>query len=126
MKALSIKNPWAIIIEKGLKTIETRKWKTDYRGDLLICVSKKEDMNCSPNDFECLYQKTNGKALCVVELYDCVPMTEEHQEDACCGLYDGAWAWKLRNLRKIKSFPIKGQLRLFNLSVKELNNIEYI
>lgn len=36
MKALTIRQPWASLIALGVKTIETRSWKTDYRGPLAI------------------------------------------------------------------------------------------
>lgn len=37
--ALSLWQPWASLIATGAKTIETRGWRTDYRGPLLICSS---------------------------------------------------------------------------------------
>ncbi len=40
MKAISLWQPWASLMEAGSKTIETRGWKTEYRGDLLICSTK--------------------------------------------------------------------------------------
>jgi hypothetical protein len=40
LAALSIKQPWANMIISGEKTIETRTWSTDFRGDLLIVSSK--------------------------------------------------------------------------------------
>jgi hypothetical protein len=43
MKALSIRQPWANLISLGIKTIETRTWKTDYRGQLAIHASKSID-----------------------------------------------------------------------------------
>lgn len=41
MKALTIKQPWASLIVHGIKDIENRTWKTDYRGKILIHSSKK-------------------------------------------------------------------------------------
>lgn len=43
MTAISLKQPWAQLILDGVKTIETRKWRTNYRGDLLKSISLK---NC--------------------------------------------------------------------------------
>lgn len=43
MKALSIKQPWAWLIVRGLKDIENRQWLTNYRGDILIHASKTYD-----------------------------------------------------------------------------------
>ncbi|HFC8533055.1 TPA: ASCH domain-containing protein [Neisseria lactamica] len=42
MKALSVRQPYAFLIGNCEKSIELRSWKTDYRGDLLICASKSE------------------------------------------------------------------------------------
>jgi len=36
MKALSIKQPWATLIASGIKNIENRTWKTNFRGTVLI------------------------------------------------------------------------------------------
>ena len=114
MKALSIKNPWAGWICNELKTIETRTWEVNYRGDLLICCSKTFDENVPKGMFdkECYI---TGKAICVVELYDIVRMTEEHQTKAMCNIYNGAFAWRLRNVRKIEPIEVIGQLGLFNV-----------
>jgi hypothetical protein len=40
MKAISITQPWATLIAQGAKRIETRSWKTSYRGPLAIHASK--------------------------------------------------------------------------------------
>ena len=36
MKVLTIKQPWASLIAGGVKDIENRTWKTNYRGRILI------------------------------------------------------------------------------------------
>jgi len=43
MKALSLRQPWATMIVTGMKAIENRKWKSNYRGSLLIHASKTWD-----------------------------------------------------------------------------------
>lgn len=39
MKVLSLTEPYATIIKEGKKKIETRSWKTNYRGKLYIHAS---------------------------------------------------------------------------------------
>lgn len=39
MKALSIKQPWASLIAHGIKDIENRTWKTNFRGKIYIHAS---------------------------------------------------------------------------------------
>lgn len=41
MKALSIKQPWASLIALGIKDIENRTWKTNFRGRIYIHASAK-------------------------------------------------------------------------------------
>ena len=41
MKALTLTQPWATLVAIGAKKIETRSWKSDYRGPLAIHAAKK-------------------------------------------------------------------------------------
>jgi activating signal cointegrator 1 len=40
MKALTLTQPWATLVAIGAKKIETRSWRTDYRGPLAIHAAK--------------------------------------------------------------------------------------
>jgi len=40
MKALSLPQPWAMLVIMGVKEIEKRSWSTAYRGPMLIHASK--------------------------------------------------------------------------------------
>lgn len=114
-KAISLKQPWANLITTGKKTIETRKWTTKYRGDLVICSSQTPKI------------EPFGKALCIVELYDIKPMTKEHEKAACIKVYKGAYAWFLRNLRPISPpFSVKGQLGIFEIEIPETVKISFL
>lgn len=105
MKALAVKQPWANMLASGEKTIETRSWATEWRGDVLIVSSR------TPN------VPPAGYALAVAELVDCHRMTEKDEIEACCEVYPNAVAWIFRNIRRIKPFPVKGALRLFEVNV---------
>lgn len=128
MKALSMKQPWGYLVQTGLKTIETRKWKTNYRGDILFVASKKIDSDffevvltnqlININiDLDKLKNPKLGVALCIAELYDIKPMTAEHEASAFCETYPGAYSWFLRNVREVKPFPVTGKLSLFDVEV---------
>lgn len=129
MKAISIKQPWASLIASGKKTIETRVWATEYRGDILICSSKKNDTQAMKEFEGDLFQEEinleypTGVALCVAELYDCKPMTLADEEAAMCNVY-GSGRWKarsffLRNIRPIKTFSVIGELGIFEVKLPE-------
>jgi len=105
MKAISLKQPWASMIARGDKTIETRTWPTKYRGDLLIVASKNPKIPGLPS----------GKAVCIVELVGFRPMTREDEQAACCEFYLGAFAWVLRNIRTIEPFDVRGQLGFYEV-----------
>ena len=106
-KAISLKQPYANLVCEGKKKIETRTWNTKYRGDLVICSSQSPKI------------EPFGKALCIVEIYSTEPMKKKHEKDACCKVYPRAWAWHLKNVRKIKPpVPVKGQLGIFSLKLK--------
>ena len=111
MKALSVHQPFASLIAAGEKTIETRRWPTSYRGDLLI-VSTLRPYRPNPG-------LPLGQALCVVMLYDCVPSTFDHASAACCSIYEGAWSWLLEDVRPIEPFPVRGYQRIYEVEVPE-------
>jgi hypothetical protein len=105
MKALSVKQPWANLIAAGDKTIETRKWATDYRGDLLIVSSKTPRIEPA------------GCALAIVRLVDCRPLTERDEAEACCAWYPDAYAWVLDDVRRLEPFPVTGQLGIYEVEL---------
>jgi hypothetical protein len=113
MKAISLKQPYANLITEGKKTIETRKWATYFRGTLLILASKMPKI------------EPYGCAVCVVDLVRIEPMTQEHEEAACCPIYPKAQAWFLENVRRIKPIPMKGQLSVFYVPL-ELSDLTFI
>ncbi len=55
MKALTIKQPWASLIVHGIKDIENRTWKTNFRGRVLIHAAAK--------DSGTLYELLNNKQI---------------------------------------------------------------
>lgn len=128
MKVLTIKEPFASLIKNGTKKIETRSWKTKYRGELYIHAGitkppkqleeRKELMKLTQNleyDF--------GYIICKCNLIDCVYMTKEYVEDMrqnnrieyLCGEYkEGRYAWILDNIEIIGPIKAKGQLGIWN------------
>ena len=105
MKALSIKDPWASLIREGKKTIESRTWRTSFRGRLLLCCSA---LPVSP---------ISGCAFAVADLVDCDMMCEEDEVKALCKLYPNAVSWILEDIEPILPFRVKGQLGLFNVNL---------
>jgi len=107
MKALSVKQPWASLIARGHKTIEVRTWSTSYRGPLLICASRRPDIDGLPT----------GVAVCTINLVDVRPITPEDATAACVKVTPGQqFAWVLESVSPLDfDLPITGRLGLFAL-----------
>lgn len=108
-KALSVKQPFASMIAQGKKTIETRTWSTEYRGDLLIVSTQKPIIPGLPS----------GKALCIAKLVDCRPMLIEDEGLARFQWYRGAWAWVLEDILPIQPFGVRGRQKLYDVEIEE-------
>lgn len=130
MKALSLREPWASLIAYGPKRIETRSWRTGYRGPLYIHASagrltqkQKEDPHIRAL-IELLpeWEPSYGLVLCACTLTDCRRMDDEFLAwlkdpvERLCGEYaPGRCAWMLEDVRPIEPFPAKGMLGLWEL-----------
>lgn len=130
MKALSIKNPWAWLLQTGKKTIETRTWRTDHRGKILICVSKQDDDEAMQwlHGIESIDFKTmkdqRGMAIAIARLYDCRKMSERDESAAQCGYDESLFSWCLSDIETIKPFKVRGQLGLFDVDISERGEIK--
>ena len=113
MKALSLMPCWADAVFWGEKTIEARTWKTDYRGDLLICASSRKQSGYIP-----------GKAICVVTLTDIEPFGPQHCKAA--GMEPDempnkpSYAWHFEDVQWVEPFDVKGKLHLFDVPDEEI------
>ncbi|MHC4715092.1 MAG: ASCH domain-containing protein [Planctomycetota bacterium] len=116
MKALSVREPWASLIAEGIKTVELRTWKTDYRGPLLICASRSAPTK-EGREAQQRYAITThpGHARAIVELVACVPAVQKHSRPACCAVTKGEYAWILENPRPVTMEPVAGRLGLFSV-----------
>jgi hypothetical protein len=122
MKTVSEINPWGMLIIFYGKDVENRTWHTDYRGPLLIHVSKKmhpqarwilgylQRNKMIPMGLEILDQARLqcGHIIGQVELVDCI--RDSDSPWAQQGLYH----WVLRNpVAFDKPIPAKGKLGLW-------------
>lgn len=115
MKTITIKQPYASLICCGLKDIENRTWKTNYRGRVLIhaavapvkeglaALNNKQlfELMNRPNweaEFENLH---NGAIIGSVEIVDCV------QNHPSKWAQEGVWNWVLANAELFPE-PITG------------------
>lgn len=125
MKILTIKEPYATLICNNVKKIETRSWKTNYRGELYIHASKSNDSKWNDTDIAKLLNQSinNGKILCKCKLVDCICMTQEfidnlkesNPTEYKYGEYRiGRYAWILDEIEQIEPIEAKGNLNIWN------------
>ena len=132
MKVISLTEPFATLIKEKKKKIETRSWKTSYRGELYIHASStrvpkewkenKELMNLVQEEL------TFGKIICKCNLGDCSERTEkwidkrkkEQPEEYARGIYEkGRYAWVLEKIEPLEEpITVKGHLGIWNYEEK--------
>lgn len=130
LKVISIKEPFASLIKEGIKKIETRSWKTNYRGDIyihaslsMVRVGMKDERMIKILELLSDYDMMYGKIICKAKLIDCIYMDEafiekikKNEIEYCCGCYEvGRYAWVLDDIQ-VLDFPIvaKGKLGIWN------------
>ena len=130
MKVLSLTEPYATLIYEKKKRIETRSWKTNYRGELYIHASqtKVSKKDLEDNELMSLLENKNmnfGYIICKCKLVDCICMTKafidnikkNNYQEYICGEYkEGRYAWLLEDIEYIKPIKAKGRLNFWNYS----------
>ena len=118
MKALSLTQPWASLVEFRAKRIETRSWAARYTGPLAIHAAKgfpgwAKDFSKEPPVsvfFGPDYEYPRGQVLCIVKLMGC-RRTEDVRgqltaQELSFGDYsDGRFAWFLEFVEVVKNHP---------------------
>jgi hypothetical protein len=121
MKVLTLKQPWAELILLGKKTIEIRKWNTHFRGKFLIHSSKVSDSKSMkkfgfdklPNGF--IVGQAN---LFNVKKYKNIKEFNEDKNRHLATVKWGKYGFILKNVKRIKPIPAKGQLNFWNYREK--------
>ena len=128
MKVLTIQEPYATFIMQGMKKIETRSWKTKYRGEIYIHAGKSKKFLKRIHNNKVLKLLENidlnyGNIICKAELIDCVYMTKdfidkvksENNYEYILGEYAvGRYAWILQNVQEInQKIHAKGKLNIW-------------
>lgn len=132
MKVVSLIEPWGTLIKTGIKKIETRSWKTTYRGPIYIHTSLKTISKKDEHKNALLklipYEKIKyGYIIAKANLVDCILMDEEfiknikkNKNEYLTGEYSiGRYAWILENITPLeKPIKAKGHLGIWNYGNK--------
>jgi len=132
MKAITICQPYASAIIEGVKTIENRNWKTNYRGQLLIHagISKSWFTKIPFHQYELIKS---------FKPFDQLPMGMILGTVLLIGIANGVWetkdgntykndpfaagpyCWILKNPRKLKNpIPYRGWQGIFEVPNQSL------
>lgn len=126
MKVLTIKQPWAWLIAEGIKKVENRTWKTNYRGILAIHAGKSNSDLSSD-----LIQRIDsiligtGIALpstnvlkseqgCIIAIANLIAITTNQNDKWAI---PGQFHWKLESAKRISPMPAQGKLGLWDYPV---------
>src|ERR1019366_3510272 len=129
-KAITLTQPWAQLVATGQKKVETRSWKTAYRGTLAIhsgktvpawakqAIAERRDLNAAMFGMHG-FPVPMGCIVAVVKLSGIIQVTgaqwEVDEQERPYGDYSiGRYAWILTDLRRLPT-PIecKGAMGLW-------------
>lgn len=131
MKTLTIKQPYATLIQQGIKEYEFRTWKTNYRGEILIHAGKgidKEKMIKFQN-----YNLEYPSACIIAKaiLTDCIKVDEKFRKtlkSINALVYENiinnkeweGYAFKLENIEIISPITVKGKLSFWEYDYNKI------
>jgi hypothetical protein len=140
MKAITLWDPWASLMALGFKKVETRCWKTSYRGPIAIHAALRKPPYLGVSEYATRFQEEVEACLrercgvsedvrlqfrpgCVLAIGDLVAIEETSKVRAdltprefIFGNYeDGRYAWFFENIRALPNPPyVKGNRMLWN------------
>lgn len=119
LPCLTIRRPWIDLILSGAKTIETRTWKTDYRGPILLHAGKTPDPVVHESLGEPYELCPLGAIVGIAELIDIRKYTREDAEKSFLSYHgnDDLYSWMLTSARLIPPIKYTGKQGLFWLSI---------
>lgn len=127
MKCLSVSQPFADLIISGKKTIELRKWNTNFRGEFLIHAPLKiraEDCKRLKINKKFVTGAIIGKAeIYDVKKYNSIKEIKMDQKFhlASKNFHDKTFGFRLKNAKSLR-IPItcKGQLGFFDIDIPKI------
>ncbi|WP_298858850.1 ASCH domain-containing protein [uncultured Gimesia sp.] len=117
LPALGIRQPWAELILRGIKTIELRSSQTRIRGPIYIYASKK--LAKTPHAEKAaekaglnVEELPRGVLIGTVEIVDSFPVNQKHAVAAGvpAQILKGKFGWKLTNPQRLQALIIPDYL----------------
>jgi hypothetical protein len=114
MKALTVRQPWASLITAGLKDVENRTWRTNFRGTLLVHAGRVDRLPMLEFGHLLTAAPLVGAVVGTVEVVDCVRDSESPWA------IPGQWHWTLDDPQPLAE-PVlcRGWLGLWDVAVRQ-------
>jgi len=124
MKALSIRQPWAELIVRGIKDVENRSWSTEHRGPLAIHAARtfyfNLDDKAEREEWENLrddYGLDKDK-LVYGALVGTVEVVEVTKQVKSKWHVQGSWGWYVMDAKRLaKPVPKRGMPGLYEVGI---------
>lgn len=116
MKAITILQPYAWLIVAGVKDVENRTWRTNYRGPLLIHAGKRlhsTSIEAIETQMRIAIPRDKLNLGGIVGCVDLVDVVEE----STSRWFSGPFGFVLARARPISFEPVRGAQRLFDLAI---------
>jgi len=120
-RAISIIQPWAWLISRGIKPVENRTWLTKFRGPVYIHASKRLSLDEYFKAWSLLHSVMPGELTLpvmsslprgalvgVANITDCVT---EHSSP----WFFGPYGFVMEDARAIPPIPMKGRLGVWRI-----------
>ncbi|XP_045396873.1 activating signal cointegrator 1 isoform X2 [Lemur catta] len=129
---LSIHQPWASLLVRGIKRVEGRSWYTPHRGRLWIAATAKKPSPQEVSELQATYRLLRGKdvefpndypsgcLLGCVDLTDCLSQKQfKEQFPDISQESDSPFVFICKNPQEmVVKFPIKGNPKIWKLDSK--------
>jgi hypothetical protein len=129
---LSVHQPWASLLVRGVKRVEGRSWYTPHRGRLWIAATGKKPSPQEVSELQATYRLLHGKdvefpndypsgcLLGCVDLIDCLSQKQfKEQFPDISQESDSPFVFICKNPQEmIVKFPIKGNPKIWKLDSK--------
>ena len=131
MKTLTIKQPFATLIVEGLKEYESRTWKTNYRGEILIHAGKGVDKKAMKRYEYLGLEYPKGCIIGKATITDCIKIDDnarkilkEKNSIIYSNIIDNkdwnGYGFKLENVEKLENIEVCGKLSFWEFDYPQI------
>lgn len=134
LTVITLWQPWATFIIKGIKCFETRSWPTNHRGKILIHAAKRpinwdeldiESLECYHPDVKS-WDYPLGAIVGEASLESCTAASYRGLDvvERICGNFEtGRFAWEMRSPKPLLIPDVKGKQGLWKYEPLTVNDV---